>query len=56
MREQTAVELVVVLAVSLLILFVIISSQYVGELSSSKAIAEARSTVDDLAVATRNVY
>jgi hypothetical protein len=58
MRGQTAVELVVILAVSLLILFVIISisSQYLGELSSSKAIAEARSSVDELANAARQVY
>ncbi|MEM3555132.1 MAG: hypothetical protein QXF56_00180 [Candidatus Micrarchaeia archaeon] len=58
MRGQTAVELVVILAVSLLILFVIISisSQYLAELSSSKAIVEARNSVDELASTAKQVY
>ncbi|QLJ52755.1 MAG: hypothetical protein Sv326_0580 [Candidatus Fermentimicrarchaeum limneticum] len=58
MKGQTAVELVVILAVSLLILFVILSlsAQYLGELSSSKSMAEARNGVDDLAAAAKQVY
>ena len=58
MRGQAAVELVVILAVSLLVLFVIISlsSQYLAELTSSKIIAEARNSVEDLAAAAKQVY
>jgi len=58
MRGQAAVELVVILAVSLLVLFVIISisSQYLAELGTSKVMAEARNSAEDLAAAARQVY
>jgi len=58
MKGQAAVELVVILAVSLLVLFVIISisSQYLADLGSSKIIGEARNSVEDLAAAAKQVY
>jgi len=58
MKGQAAVELVVILAVSLLVLFVIISisNDYITQLGSSKITTQARNSVDDLASAARQVY
>ncbi|NYZ76009.1 hypothetical protein H0N98_02050 [Candidatus Micrarchaeota archaeon] len=58
MRGQTAVEWVVMLAASLIVLFIIISisSQYLSELTQSKINTEARNTVEDLAYAAKQVY
>jgi hypothetical protein len=58
MRGQAAVEWVVILAVSLIVLFIIISisSQYLSELTQSKINTDARNTVQDLADAAKQVY
>ncbi len=58
MRGQAAVEWVVILAVSLLVLFIIISisSQYLSELTQSQINREARNSVEDLASAAKQVY
>jgi hypothetical protein len=58
MKGQGAIELIIILAVSLIILFFIISisNQQVNQLTATKIRSEAKSTVDDLARAAKEVY
>lgn len=58
MKGQAAVEWVVILAASLIILFIIISiaSDYLSQLTTSKSMTEAENSVNDLASAAKQVY
>lgn len=58
MKGQEAVEWVVILAASLIILFIIISlsSNYLSQLSQTNINTQARNSAEDLAAAAKQVY